>query len=272
MKLLAILVGAESAPACLDAATLAARTMPDASVEALHVVVDPEKIIRASEEIEIQRMREAREGTAEHRAEAIHAAFVAWNAGADDVTPKVEWRAVVGAEEETVCREASAADVLVLVLAREGNLDSGDALHAAVFSASKPLLLVPANWRARHRLRFAHIAVALSDSEVARHAIAGAAQWLQAADRVTALRIGTEDDEAIGLIHSIEELGVRPELRLIERQGSDLGAQIVDEAKAIGADLIVAGAYRHNQFVEWLMGGTTRHLLAAADIPLLLTH
>jgi hypothetical protein len=79
MRLLAILVGAERAPACLDAATSAARAMPDASVEALHVVVDPEKIIRASEEIEIQRTREAREGTANDRAKAIHAAFVAWN-------------------------------------------------------------------------------------------------------------------------------------------------------------------------------------------------
>ena len=40
----------------------------------------------------------------------------------------------------------------------------------------------------------------------------------------------------------------------------------------MGADLLVAGAYRHSQIVEWLLGGTTRHLLAAADLPILLAH
>ncbi|MDE1917226.1 MAG: universal stress protein [Sphingomonadales bacterium] len=52
----------------------------------------------------------------------------------------------------------------------------------------------------------------------------------------------------------------------------DLGEQIASEAQALGADLIVAGAYRHGEIIEWLAGGTTRHLLAAAKLPLLLAH
>ena len=51
MKLLAILVGAKSAPACLDAAAAAARTLGGSSIEALNIVVDPEHIIAPSEEI-----------------------------------------------------------------------------------------------------------------------------------------------------------------------------------------------------------------------------
>jgi len=46
----------------------------------------------------------------------------------------------------------------------------------------------------------------------------------------------------------------------------------VEEAKAIGAHMLVAGAYRHGQLLEWLMGGTTRHMLAAAELPLFLAH
>jgi nucleotide-binding universal stress UspA family protein len=38
------------------------------------------------------------------------------------------------------------------------------------------------------------------------------------------------------------------------------------------APSFVTGAYRHNQIIEWFMGGTTRHILAAADIPLLMAH
>ena len=44
------------------------------------------------------------------------------------------------------------------------------------------------------------------------------------------------------------------------------------EAHQAGADMLVTGTYRHNQLIEWFAGGTTRHLLACADIPLLMIH
>jgi len=151
-------------------------------------------------------------------------------------------------------------------------MDGGDALHAAVFRSGKPVLVVPGNWRGGARKRFAHVAVGLSDSEATRHAIEGAGPWLRAAGRVTAIRIGDEHGAAHCLSHLLSECGNEPDLRIVKREGRDLGAQIVAEAKAAGADLLVTGAYRHSQFIDWLMGGTTRHLLAAADLPLLLAH
>jgi hypothetical protein len=30
------------------------------------------------------------------------------------------------------------------------------------------------------------------------------------------------------------------------------------------------GAYRHNKLIEWALGGTTRHILSKADLPLFL--
>ena len=271
MKLLAVIVGAESAAACLDAATLAARSLGNASVEALNVVVDPEHIIAASEEIEFQRLSEHDEGTASQRADAAHAAFVAWSAGAGDDTPKVAWRSIVGTEEATVTQEAASADALIII-ARERTMDSGDALHAALFATGKPVLIVPADWRTGTRSGFAHMVVCLSDSDAARHAITGAAPWLRAAERVTALRIGEESDPAVNLEAMLEDIDIHPDLHVVARTDDNLGAQIMAEAKALGADLVVTGAYRHNQMVEWLLGGTTRHLLAAADLPLLMAH
>ena len=271
MKLLAVIVGADSTAACLDAAALAARSLGNASIEALDVVVDPEHLIAASEEIEFQRMRERDEGTAQQRADAARAAFVAWNAGADEGTPKVTWRSIVGAEQAVVEQEAKHADALI-VMAREQNLDSGDALHAAFFGTEKPVLIVPASWRANGRTGFSHMAVGLSDSDTARRAIEGAAPWLKAAERVTAIRISEDSDPALGLEALLSEFCVSHELHVVPRSDDNLGAQLVTEAKAIGADLLVTGAYRHNQLIEWFMGGTTRHLLAAADIPLLMAH
>lgn len=272
MKILAILVGAETTPACLDAAKLAATALNDPEIEALHVVVDPDKLIAASEEVDFQRLRERDEGTAQQRAEATRAAFDEWQNEAGTTGARITWRAVVGAEEEMVNREAGAADLLVLILSPEHGLDSGDALHTAIFRSEKPVLVVPHNWRSAKRSAFAHVVVGLSDSSTSQHAIEGAGPWLRTATKVTAIRIGEESEKGLGWTRLLSELGTPPELCVIAKEGPDLGAQIVAEARKIDADLLVTGAYRHSEIIEWLAGGTTRHLLAAADMPLLLSH
>lgn len=170
-----------------------------------------------------------------------------------------------------VTQEAANVDALI-VIAREHTMDSGDALHAAIFSTDKPVLIVPAGWRPSGRTRFSHIAVGLSDSDTARHAIKEAAPWLHTATRVTAIRIGEESVSALELEALLDAIGVSHELHIVPRSSENLGDQLVSEVKAIGADLLVTGAYRHNQIIEWFMGGTTRHLLAATDIPLLMAH
>lgn len=271
MKLLAILAGAQGTPACLDAAALALRSLGRAEIEALHIKVDPDHMIAPMEEIDIQRLRERREGTADERATAVHKAFLAWTAQAPD-RAAVRWKTLTGPEEALVCREAEQADVIVTVLARESNLDARDALHAGIFRSGKPVLLVPAGWRRGARTSFAHVAVGLSDSEATRHAIAGAGPWLRAADQVTAIRIGERDDAALGMTRLLTEAGARAELHVVQRSSETIGAQIIAEANAVCADLVVAGAYRHPEMIEWLLGSTTRHLIAAANLPLLLSH
>lgn len=268
MKIIAIITEAATARSCLDAAVTAARIDRQARIEALHIVVDPEQLVSSTEEVQIQRLRKTTEGTAGDKATAAQAAFVAWNAGTGDDTPRIEWKSSTGAEEEIVVHEAGDADLLVL--AQGHDLDSGDARHAAIREMGKPLLLVPAGWKP-HSDSFSHIAVALSDTPVTDDAIKAALPWLRAADKVTAIRIGSED-HALTLADRLRETGIDAELRIFPPAGDDRGAQIVMEAQAVGAEMLVAGAYRHGQFVEWLMGGTTRHMLAATELPLFLAH
>lgn len=47
---------------------------------------------------------------------------------------------------------------------------------------------------------------------------------------------------------------------------------LLAEAEKIAADLIVAGAYGHSRFREWILGGVTQELLDASPVPLLLAH
>jgi hypothetical protein len=116
--------------ACLDAAALAAPALPGCQIEALHVDVDPDHIIASPEEIDFQQLREKREGTPAERTAATHAAVIAWRQAHPD-TP-FEWQCVVGRQEEVVTERARNADAVVL--ARGHDMDSGDAMHAAVFT------------------------------------------------------------------------------------------------------------------------------------------
>jgi nucleotide-binding universal stress UspA family protein len=264
-RLLAVLTDPDTVVACLDALSRAMAALPDCVAEALHVDVDPDHIIAAPEEIDFQRLREAREGSAEERTAAVRAAFDAWQSAHPD-TP-VGWRCEIGQQEEVVAAQAERA--ALIVMARGHDMDSGDALHAAIFAVNVPVLLVPPQLASQ---RLAHVAIAWSGSDASAHAVAGAMPWLAAAERVTVILIGRDANDALELTTDLGLGGIHAEVRAVPRGGDEVGEQLVAEAHAVKADALVAGAYRHNAIIEWLVGGTTRHLLSAADLPLFLAH
>lgn len=270
-KLLAVIAEAATTPACLDAAEAAAHVLRDATIEALHVVVDPEQIVCASEELAFQQLRVRHEGTAKEREAATHAAYEAWIAEHPNADIPLRWKERIGAEEENVEQEARIFDVLVL--ARPTNMDGGDALHAAFNRVNHPLFLVPSKWRLQPGDTFAeHVVVAWNDTPACLRSLEGALPWLRVAKDVTLLLVA----ESREIARSAEELlaleAIAFRIHQVPRDGETLGDQLVSEAHKLGADLLVMGAYRHNQFVEWLLGGTTRHVLAHFDLPLFLAH
>lgn len=74
MKILAVIVGADSTATCLNAAVLGAQCVGECTIEALNVVVDPAHLVAASDEVDMQRLRERWEGTASERSAACHPA------------------------------------------------------------------------------------------------------------------------------------------------------------------------------------------------------
>jgi nucleotide-binding universal stress UspA family protein len=47
---------------------------------------------------------------------------------------------------------------------------------------------------------------------------------------------------------------------------------LLDKAHDLSADLMVMGAYAHSPLRELVLGGVTRHMLAHADLPVLMRH
>ena len=47
---------------------------------------------------------------------------------------------------------------------------------------------------------------------------------------------------------------------------------MLDKAEELGCDLIVKGAYTQSRLRQMIFGGTTRHILANAKLPVLMAH
>jgi len=68
------------------------------------------------------------------------------------------------------------------------------------------------------------------------------------------------------------EHGLAATLHVLAIGGVPFGEMLLDRARELGADLLIMGAYTHSPLREKLLGGTTRSVLAHADLPVLLRH
>ena len=50
------------------------------------------------------------------------------------------------------------------------------------------------------------------------------------------------------------------------------GATILAQARELGADLLVKGAYTQSRIRQLIFGGPTQHILERAELPVLMAH
>lgn len=274
MWILALVPEASCVRACLDAAVSAARSQEHAHVLALHVRVEPLNLLTSDEEVAIQLLRDSREGNATKRAEETRREVESWMAAAPPESAKlVEYKEVVGGEEEEVVRASRTAELLVM--ARPHNLDGHDAFHAAVFLSRRSLLLAPADWTADAGPRIErHVLIAWKQNGQASRAVDGALPWLRTADKVTVLTVEKEGQyvDPTRLLESLAREGIAAERISAKPIEGRTSARILATAEEIDASLIVMGAYRFGSLIEWALGATTQRTIAQSKIPLMLAH
>ena len=66
--------------------------------------------------------------------------------------------------------------------------------------------------------------------------------------------------------------GIQARVREVAPDHRAVGQVLLDEAREAGADLLVMGAYSHSRLRGALLGGVTRHVLAHAELPVLMAH
>jgi protein CrcB len=141
-----------------------------------------------------------------------------------------------------------------------------DALHAALFDTSRPVLIAPPESRGE----FGRVvAVAWKDDARAPKAVLDALPILAKADAVHVLRARVSEATVPALL---QEHGIQAEAHAVPDQEGPVGAQLLKLAHELGADLLVMGAYAHGEWREALLGGVTRYVLDHAGLPVLMRH
>lgn len=147
------------------------------------------------------------------------------------------------------------------------------AFDAVSFGAGCPVLLIPQGGTTFPAS--SHAMVAWDGGVQSARAVREAVGSLAQADRVTAVTVdggprhGAMDAGLIGYLRAHD---VTLAVQDVNRSGQSIGQTITDTAVSMGADLVVMGAYGHSRLREWMLGGTTRHLMEHSPVSLLLVH
>ena len=99
---------------------------------------------------------------------------------------------------------------------------------------------------------------------------------LQRASRVTVLDVnggqGVSGPSAAQLIKYFERSGISADLLTVGLEGRSTGEAVLRAAAAQGCDLLVKGAYTQSRLRQMIFGGATSHILANAELPVLMAH
>jgi nucleotide-binding universal stress UspA family protein len=175
---------------------------------------------------------------------------------------------------------ASAArwsDLFIATASYRGEDSPGcDALvESVLFGSGHALYLVPEKFKASDAAR--NILVAWRDTRESARALAEAMPFLRSA-RTTRLFMvheaerSAEAEDAVNIAAHLSRYGTKADVRFVKASGRPVSEVLLEEAQKMAADLIVMGAYGHSRWSEWILGGTTREMIARTDVPILIAH
>lgn len=259
----------EAARNLLEGAACLAQLTGCDRINVLAIRTPPLSTILPSEEV-LTRQHEARIRDEEsRRAATLKLVFDGWSS-ASAVT--AEWADVEGLADRLVGKWGRRADFIVLKRPMEHQLDQERrAMHAALFDTDRPVLLVPPE---RTPAPFGRrIAVAWRDDGRTIKAVLSCLRFAAKAAEIHVLA-GTRDPSQPPPLPAIfQEHGVTAALHVLPIAGQEaFGASLLQAAHRLGADMLVMGAFAHHPLRTLILGGVTRHILAHADLPVLLRH
>ena len=191
-------------------------------------------------------------------------------------TRHFEWRCAFDRPTDYVLREARAADLIITGANRDGVLL--DPLHCLdpgdlVMRAGRPIFIVPPD---TEYLKLKNVLVAWKDTREARRAVLDALPLLHRVHEVDVLEVVNGDASRADAQRRVDDVAAWLGSHNIVASGRTMhatnDADQIDKIWQTAADVVVAGAYGHSRFREWVLGGVTRNLLTRSRHCSLLAH
>jgi nucleotide-binding universal stress UspA family protein len=145
-------------------------------------------------------------------------------------------------------------------------------LEAALFESGRPVLIAPA---AAPQVIGANVLIAWNGSTEQTRTTAFAMPLLREANEVTVLSVEggmTPGPTGEEVAHYLRLNAIAATAVTAAPGTRTTGETILDHANAHGCDLLVKGAYTQSRLRQMIFGGTTRHILANATLPVLMAH
>ena len=187
--------------------------------------------------------------------------------------PTADWLEERDGGDQAIGQLARLYDVTVMARQISGtSLPRGDLLETVLFESGRPILIVPPN--APTSLGKT-IVIAWNGSTESARAITFSEPFLRQAERVFVLTIeggAVAGPDARDVERSLLRAGISAEARDVQPADRSIGEAILAQADQLGADLLVKGAYTHSRLRQMVFGGATNHILAEANLPVLMVH
>jgi nucleotide-binding universal stress UspA family protein len=187
-----------------------------------------------------------------------------------------DWRHELGDPTESLARRLHYADIAFVSQSAPNTVKEAAMLYLSdhlAMVADGPVVVMPHGAPPRS---LGHVVlIGWKPCREAGRAVRDALPVLAAADRVAILTVGAGEESresGAALAARLKRQGIAAEPHHRDAADNEAAAALLDEAGRMEADLVVIGAYGRSRLRELVLGGVTRHMLAAMRVPVLMSH
>jgi nucleotide-binding universal stress UspA family protein len=184
--------------------------------------------------------------------------------------PHAIWKEKLGTPDKLMSLLGPVNDLMIVSRPQKsGGIKGLMIMTTALLDSGIPVLVLP---QKKTDIPFNHIAVAWNRGAQEAQAVHATLSLLQSAEKVTFLTMGDSPKHgpsAQEMANYLKSYGIKATATKVTGSG---GAALVNGAKKVGADVLLAGAYTKGRLREMFFGGVTEYLTMKSDFPVILKH
>jgi nucleotide-binding universal stress UspA family protein len=187
--------------------------------------------------------------------------------------PTAGWQEIEGTEDFVIGSHGRLFDLIVI--GREFGrhwLNWRMLAESALFESGRPVLLAP---QAPAGTCGENVTIAWNASTETARTVAFSVPLLRRARSVTVLSVegwGVPGPSGNELAVYLTRTGVRATARTVPKDGRSPGETVLHDCARSGTDLLIKGAYTQSRLRQLIFGGATRHIMAHAQLPVILSN